>query len=123
MSMRPKASRQALTIAATSLLFVTSQRCVRMVFARFFVSTSRFASRSTANTFAPSCAKRTAVARPLPQPGPTEPAPLTSATLPLSLEPIEALRVVDQQRLLLRLGVREARDQVDEDAVVRDRLE
>src|SRR5215470_4182590 len=40
---------------------------------------------SAANTFAPSCAKITAMARPLPQPGPTHPAPLTIATFPCSL--------------------------------------
>src|SRR5215510_12237167 len=39
------------------------------------------ASLSTANTLAPSCANSTAVARPLPQPGPTQPAPVTMATL------------------------------------------
>src|ERR1700722_16251841 len=37
---------------------------------------------STAKTFAPSRANNTAAARPLPQPGPTQPAPMTSATLP-----------------------------------------
>ena len=71
-------------------------------------------SRSTAKIFAPSSAKRTAVARPLPQPGPTQPAPVTiamrscrrptHACCPLGQftrrsEPIEALRIVDQQRL------------------------
>src|SRR4029077_16899434 len=37
---------------------------------------------STAKTFAPSRANSTAAARPLPQPGPTQPAPVMSATLP-----------------------------------------
>src|SRR6202035_3261307 len=40
--------------------------------------------RSTQNTCAPSRAKVTAVALPLPQPGPIEPAPTTTAVLPLS---------------------------------------
>jgi hypothetical protein len=39
---------------------------------------------STAKTLAPSLAKRTAVALPLPQPGPLEPAPITIAILSLS---------------------------------------
>src|SRR3979490_1226443 len=40
--------------------------------------------RSTQNTCAPSRAKIAAVALPLPQPGPIEPAPTTIAVLPLS---------------------------------------
>ena len=40
--------------------------------------------RSTQNTCAPWRAKVTAVALPLPQPGPIEPAPTTIAILPLS---------------------------------------
>jgi hypothetical protein len=40
--------------------------------------------RSTQNTCAPSRAKVTAVALPLPQPGPIEPAPTISAVLPFS---------------------------------------
>jgi hypothetical protein len=43
---------------------------------------------TTATTFAPSQAKSTAVALPLPQPGPLDPAPETRATL--SFEPIAA---------------------------------
>src|SRR5262245_41762964 len=38
--------------------------------------------RSTQKTCAPSRANTTAVALPLPQPGPIDPAPMTSATLP-----------------------------------------
>ncbi|MNT50288.1 hypothetical protein D3C72_1872020 [compost metagenome] len=53
--------------------------------ARASVSAMASALLSTANTFAPSCAKRTATARPLPQPGPTQPAPVTMATFPSSL--------------------------------------
>ena len=53
---------------------------------------SRAASRliSTARTFAPSRAKSTAVALPLPQPGPLDPAPETSATLFLSRSAIDS---------------------------------
>src|SRR5271165_3388968 len=50
----------------------------------FTVSSAADALRSTQNTEAPSRAKVTAVALPLPQPGPIEPAPTTIATLPLS---------------------------------------
>src|SRR5260221_10067643 len=49
------------------------------------VSRMEGASRSTEKTLAPSRAKITAMARPLPQPGPTHPAPTTIATLPSSL--------------------------------------
>src|SRR5438445_13686652 len=51
---------------------------------RLTVSSAAAALRSTQNTCAPSRAKVTAVALPLPQPGPTEPAPTTIAILPLS---------------------------------------
>src|SRR5947209_14248978 len=50
----------------------------------FAVSSAAVPLRSTQNTCAPSRAKVTAVALPLPQPGPIEPAPTTIATLPLS---------------------------------------
>src|ERR1700760_3558247 len=50
----------------------------------FTVSSAAAALRSTQNTCAPSRAKVTAVALPLPQPGPIDPAPTTIATLPLS---------------------------------------
>src|SRR5579864_2472759 len=50
----------------------------------FAVSSAAAPLRSTQNTCAPSRAKVTAVALPLPQPGPIEPAPTTIATLPLS---------------------------------------
>ena len=46
------------------------------------VASAAAGSRSSAMTRAPSRAKSTAVARPLPQPGPTEPAPVINATLP-----------------------------------------
>src|SRR6266849_26765 len=48
------------------------------------VSSAAAALRSTQNTCAPSRANVTAVAFPLPQPGPIEPAPTTSAVFPLS---------------------------------------
>src|ERR1700722_19809003 len=40
---------------------------------------------STRNTSAPCLASSVAVARPLPQPGPTDPAPVTIATFPFML--------------------------------------
>src|SRR5712675_2217308 len=48
------------------------------------VSSAAAPLRSTQNTCAPWRAKVTAVALPLPQPGPIEPAPTTIAVLPLS---------------------------------------
>jgi len=50
--------------------------------ARATVSVIASAFLSTAKTFAPSRANSTAAARPLPQPGPTQPAPVMSATFP-----------------------------------------
>src|SRR3954463_14220932 len=50
----------------------------------FAVSSAAAALRSTQNTCAPSRANVTAVALPLPQPGPIEPAPTTIAVFPLS---------------------------------------
>src|SRR5438132_2767732 len=50
----------------------------------FTVSSAAAEFRSTQNTCAPSRAKVTAVALPLPQPGPIEPAPTTIAVLSLS---------------------------------------
>src|SRR6267143_6677569 len=108
----------ARTIAATAPLSVTSQKCVAISGAWSTVSFSARASRSTAKTFAPSCANLTVVARPLPQPGPTEPAPVPIATLSLSREPIETLRIVDQQALALRPGRRVLGDEIDQVAIV-----
>src|SRR5213595_2612317 len=48
----------------------------------FAVSSAAAPLRSTQNTCAPSRAKVVAVALPLPQPGPIEPAPTTMATFP-----------------------------------------
>src|SRR5512136_3433721 len=86
------------------------------------VSRNRSASRSTAKIFAPSSAKRTAVARPLPQPGPTEPAPLMIATFPSRRrviarsfpKPVEVPWVVDQKRLALLLRRRDLGEEIDE---------
>src|ERR1051326_8976328 len=76
-------------MVATCALSVASHWCgsISPPASRTRASVSVMASRllSAANTFAPSCAKITAMARPLPQPGPTQPAPLTIATLPCSL--------------------------------------
>src|SRR5581483_9746396 len=87
-SMRPKALRHAATIASISAGRETSAvnavalpPSPRMILA---VSSAAAPLRSTQNTCAPSRAKVTAVALPLPQPGPIEPAPTTIATLPLS---------------------------------------
>src|SRR5882724_900131 len=87
-SMRPWALRQAATMASTSAPRETS--AVNAValppspVTIFTVSSAAAALRSTQNTCAPSRAKVTAVALPLPQPGPIEPAPTTIAVLPLS---------------------------------------
>src|SRR5581483_614823 len=79
---------QAATIASTSVAFETSAVCAialpPSLVMIFTVSSAAAALRSTQNTCAPSRAKVTAVALPLPQPGPIEPAPTTIATLPLS---------------------------------------
>src|SRR5260221_971493 len=122
-STRPNFSTHALTMPATALPSVTSQICVAMPGALSTVSFKPAASRSTANTLAPSSTNRTTVARPLPQPGPTEPAPVTMATLSLSRKPIEALRVVDEKGTALGFGRRHVGDEVDEIAVVRHFLE
>src|SRR3954468_22166586 len=123
MSMRPKRFMHVSTMARTSVPFVTSQTCVAMPGAFASVSSMLFASRSTAKTCAPSSTKRTVVERPLPQPGPTEPAPAMIATLPLSREPIETPRIVDEHRLALGFGGCSLRERVDEIAVVRHFVE
>src|SRR5688572_11877794 len=111
MSILPNAETQACTIFSTC---PPSSRSQIWAFREEFfssVSRSRSASLSTAKTLAPSSAKRTAVARPLPQPGPTLPAPETMATLPsrrpmarivadIPLRPLEALLL--QERLAAR---------------------
>src|SRR5690348_7404697 len=84
------------------------------------------ALRSTAKIFAPSSAKRTAVARPFPQPGPTDPAPVMIATFPSRRrfigrsfpKPVEVQRIVDQKGFALFLRRRNFGEQVDQHAVV-----
>src|SRR6266849_6561427 len=88
-SIRSWAFTQASTMAETALLSVALHRwdviSPPASRTRSMVSRIESASRSTAKTLAPSRAKITAMARPLPQPGPTQPAPTTIATLPSSL--------------------------------------
>src|SRR3954453_19349635 len=105
-------------MSATARASVTSQLCVATPGALSTVSRSAFASRSTAKTFAPSSTKRTVVARPLPQPGPMQPAPVTIATLSLSRKGIEAPRIVDQQALARRFARRDLGDQIYQIAVI-----
>src|SRR5881398_3461376 len=66
----------------------------------FAVSSAAAAFRSTQNTCAPSRAKVTAVALPLPQPGPIEPAPTTRAVLFLRRSGMGHLRVMKSKSLL-----------------------
>src|SRR5215475_3104112 len=79
---------QAATIASTSPARETSAvKAVALPPSDLMILTVSSAAaplRSTQNTCAPSRAKVTAVALPLPQPGPIEPAPTTIAVLPLS---------------------------------------
>src|SRR5512138_3057022 len=78
---------QAATIASTSAARETS--AVKAValppsdLMMLTVSSAEAPLRSTQSTCAPSRAKVTAVALPLPQPGPIDPAPTTTAVLPL----------------------------------------
>src|SRR5215510_10660411 len=72
------------------------------------VSSAAAPLRSTQNTCAPSRAKVTAVALPLPQPGPIEPAPTTIATLPLSRSILFSLFF-----LLTRIAAAQRRAQAD----------
>src|SRR5580658_4323675 len=73
-------------MAATSAALVTSARNARasppspVMMAAVSCAAARFTSAQ--NTLAPSRAKVTAVALPLPHPGPIEPAPTTIAVLP-----------------------------------------
>src|SRR3954468_2836373 len=113
MSMRPKAATQASTMALTEALLVTSLSCARTVppnsSMRATVSLIESPFLSAANTLAPSRANSTAVARPLPQPGPTQPAPVTSATLSFSraailLRTLQA-ELLDQRAPFALLGL------------------
>src|SRR5215471_4700898 len=91
-SIRPNALKQASTIAATSsasdTLPATASQVPPSLSMIRLVSAAASRLMSAANTFAPSRAKSTAVALPLPQPGPLEPAPETKATLSLSRSPM-----------------------------------
>ena len=83
--MRPKTLRQASVMARTCASSSTSQTWVAIspsLPTRATVSVIESAFLSTAKTLAPSRANSTAAARPLPQPGPMQPAPVISATFP-----------------------------------------
>src|SRR5688572_6031076 len=106
-SMRPKRSRQAATARSTSADRDASacQASASPPSPRMISTVSRAAPSftSTQKTRAPSRAKSTAVALPLPQPGPTEPAPITSAVLPASRPAMPSSgSAVLEARLLLR---------------------
>src|SRR5437764_14947041 len=74
------------------------------------VSSAAAPFRSTQSTCAPSRANVTAVALPLPQPGPIEPAPTTIAVLPLSrsidFSPLSDFEVIvaRMERSAIRVG-------------------
>src|SRR4249920_1006301 len=99
---------------------------------RSTVSVTLSRSRSTAKIFAPSSAKRTAMARPLPQPGPMQPAPVTivmrsrkrppmlcpSGQFTRRSETIEALRIVGQHRLACGLAGRDLAENIDQNPVI-----
>src|SRR6516225_9134944 len=86
---------QASAMVATSAALLTSTRCAVAVppsaVMRPTVSSAAALLMSAQNTRAPSRANATAVALPLPQPGPIDPAPTTSATLPLSRSAMSVL--------------------------------
>src|SRR5476649_1655848 len=88
-SIAPHFARQASTIALTLLLLEASASKATAVPPSFSISPTVSSAaarlRSTQNTLAPSRAKVTAVALPLPQPGPLDPAPTTIATLSFNL--------------------------------------
>src|ERR1700719_2972078 len=97
-SMRPNVETQASTIAATSAALLTSARCAAawppsslMIRA---VSSAAARLMSAQNTRAPSRVNATAVALPLPQPGPIETAPTTSDTVPLSRSAMAVLSLL-----------------------------
>src|SRR5205085_1766689 len=125
-SMRPKAATQAFTIASTSSFLVTSARngsasppSPVMMLA---VSSAALRLTSTQNTFAPSRANVTAVALPLPQPGPIEPAPTTIATLFFRRSGTGLLPVFGVQLAQVRLqdlAVVVLRQRVDKHVVLR----
>src|SRR3954454_3865681 len=125
-SMRPKSAMHAFTIASTSLLFVTSARngsasppSPEMMFA---VSSAAERFMSTQKTLAPSRAQATALAFPLPQPGPLEPAPTINATLSfrrLATGFLPSLRVELAQFSFQYLPVIILRQRIDEHVILR----
>src|SRR6478735_7938376 len=125
-STRPKSATQAFTMSSTSSLLVTSawngSASPPSRVMRFAVSSAAARLMSTQNTFAPSRAKVSAVAFPLPQPGPIEPAPTTTATL--SLSRLGTGRLLSFAVPLAQLGLQDLpvivlRQRVDEHIVLR----
>src|SRR5690606_4095807 len=95
MSSRPWRATMPSTSACTCLRSVTSQLATSqsppspsMI---FFVSSAAARLISTPTTSAPCRANSVAMALPLPQPGPLEPQPVTSATLPFRLSILRSL--------------------------------
>src|SRR4051794_39627614 len=125
-STRPKSAMQALTIASTFLLRVTSARngSASPPSPEMMLAVSSAAARlmSTQKTFAPSRAQATAVALPLPQPGPIEPAPTINATLSfrrLATGLLPCLRVALAQFSFQDLPVIVLRQRMDEHIILR----
>jgi hypothetical protein len=100
MSMRPWRSRVASATRLISASLATSAAiaCALPPSCSISAVVSPAASplRSTQTTFTPSRAKVTAVALPLPQPGPIEPAPITIATLSRKRSPMMSLQSVSR---------------------------
>src|SRR5450830_1093790 len=95
-SMRPKWSSAAATMAWMSTLLTTSAastwHCPPSLRITSLVACAACRLRSTASTRAPSRAYNTAAALPLPQPSPTDPAPLTMTTLSSIARAMRSLR-------------------------------
>src|SRR3954447_22172425 len=124
-SIRPKSATQARTIASTSSFLVTSARngSARPPSPEMMLAVSSAAERltSTQNTFAPSRAQATAVALPLPHPGPIDPAPTIRATLSLRRSGTRRLplsRVQLAQFSLQNLSVIVLRQRIDEHVIL-----
>src|SRR5262245_27277562 len=125
-SMRPKSAMHAFTMASTSSFLVTSARngSAKPPSREMMFAGSSAAARltSTQNTFAPSRAHATAVALPLPQPGPIEPAPTINATLSfrrLATGLLLSLRIELAQFGLQDLAVVVLRQRIDEHVILR----
>ena len=88
MSTRPNSLTAASTMASYDVgsrrSATTTVASPQAVSIRFCVSFARSSNTSTRTTRAPSAAKRTEMAFPVPTPGPLEPAPVTMATMPSS---------------------------------------